>query len=240
MKMPYIKFYGRDWLSEQGLRLSSLSARGAWIDMLCWMATGDRHGYMERNGEPYTEDQIAMLIGTDKGTLKGLIEELKKNGVLSYDDRGCIYSRRLVNDMNKHDMAVESGKRGGSPVLNENSKTRTQNPEPTVSLRVPLKDTLKGDVSYSFDRCWKAYPDKSGSKHKALEAYKKANAKEADVMAGIDRYVKFVEFKRNNGFRELNYANGQTWFNQRRWETEYDCPAQVKKDRIGTVNGAVI
>jgi len=101
------------------------------------------------------------------------------------------------------------------------------------SASVSVSDS--GAIKDAFERCWKAYPDKSGSKHKAFQAYKQANAVEADVLAGIERYKKYVDIRRKDGFKDLKYANGQTWFNQRRWEAEYECVKSVSDDEAALI-----
>jgi len=87
-----------------------------------------------------------------------------------------------------------------------------------------------------FDRLWSAYPSKTGSKEKAKKAWEKWR-KDGDTvevaLAGIERYKKSVEHQRRNGFADLKYQNGQTFFNGRGWATEWsvdDKSAQSKAE----------
>lgn len=78
-------------------------------------------------------------------------------------------------------------------------------------------------VLTDFEVAWKAYPDKGGSKGKALEAYKKhrkAGDTQEQVLAGIERYKAYVTAKREAG-QDLNWRNGQTFFNQHNWRDEW-------------------
>lgn len=87
-----------------------------------------------------------------------------------------------------------------------------------------------------FDRLWSAYPSKTGSKEKAKKAWEKWRRDGDTVemaLAGIERYKKSVEHQRRNGFADLKYQNGQTFFNGRGWATEWsvdDKSAQSKAE----------
>lgn len=161
MKMPYIKFFTRDWLNEPRLRLCSPAARGLWIDLICLMAGSEKHGYLVHNGRPFTDSELSILISVDKDTVKGLLNELKSQGVCSVDDKGCIFSRRLVADESKRAKASESGKRGGNPALLYSLPTLksgediTQNPEPTDGLTTPLKGLVS--KSADFLAIWQSF-----------------------------------------------------------------------------------
>jgi len=143
MRMPYIKFYVRDWMMSVDLRRCSYAARGLWIEMLCLMSM-DRYGYLEHNGEAIKEAELESLTmgisERDKGGVNPLLEELEQHGVFSRDENGCIYSRRMVQDEEKRRMFEEYGKEGGNPKLKkriqkeDKKEPRTQNPEPTLGL----------------------------------------------------------------------------------------------------------
>ncbi len=96
--MPFCKFFPRDWLSDFQLRGCSLAARGLWADMLCLMAMSDRRGYLEENRKPMLPAQLARRIGAKLAEVKRLLAMLEQAGVFSRDDKGVIYSRRMVDD----------------------------------------------------------------------------------------------------------------------------------------------
>jgi hypothetical protein len=116
MKMPYIKFYPRDWLASLDVRGCSYAARGLWIDMLCIMAGNARYGYLEQNGKQMTADDLERITMGERDTVKGLLAELEQAGVFSRDDKGCIFCRRLIRDMEKHEIFSEFGKRGNKRI----------------------------------------------------------------------------------------------------------------------------
>jgi len=93
----------------------------------------------------------------------------------------------------------------------------------SMEANQPTKKPAKPEeFSDDFKACWKAYPDKSGSKYKAWLAFQKAGATKEIVLPSIEKYIAHVEEKRRNGFPGLNYKNGDTWFIQRGWLTEYE------------------
>lgn len=137
--VPFIKFYPSDWLSEESLRLVSVAARGLWIDLLCLMAKNERRGYLELNGgvNP-TPTQLARLVGVPANEVEALLTELKQAGTCSIDEKGVLFSRRLVRDTELYNQAVSYGKKGGNPRLTRRVKT-------------PVKVMPKGSSQPSLD-----------------------------------------------------------------------------------------
>lgn len=89
-----------------------------------------------------------------------------------------------------------------------------------VCVSVSDNSLSKGDARGDFERVWERYPDKSG-KAKAREAWIKAKVSVDETIAGIDRYVAYVEARRKGGFADLKYQNGSTWFRSQGWESEW-------------------
>ena len=72
-----------------------------------------------------------------------------------------------------------------------------------------------------FEIIWKEYPSKKG-KDKAFKSYEKAikaGVTDEIILDGIRRYNREIKAK---GTDKQFIANGSTWFNQKRWEDEYD------------------
>ena len=87
--------------------------------------------------------------------------------------------------------------------------------------KLPEKD-LKSD----FESIWKEYPNKKG-KAKAFTSYKKAIKDGVDnqtILNGINAYKKEIEIKRTD---PEYIAYGSTWFNQQRWEDDYQTNGKV-------------
>jgi len=97
VKLPWLKFYPADWLSDEALRGCSPAARGLWVDMICLMAKSKRHGYLMAGDSPMGAEHIARIFGESLETTSGLLVELAQAGVYSVEE-DCIFSRRMVKD----------------------------------------------------------------------------------------------------------------------------------------------
>jgi len=97
MKLPWIKFYVNDWLSDEAVRSCSLEARGLWIDMLALMSKSEDHGHLLIGGRPASADQLARIVGISPQKITELMDELYAAGVFSFS-KDVIISRRMVKD----------------------------------------------------------------------------------------------------------------------------------------------
>ena len=72
-----------------------------------------------------------------------------------------------------------------------------------------------------FELIWKKYPRKEGKK-KAFASYKRAlknGVTDEDIMEGLEKYNQYIKKEKT----ERKYiAHGSTWFNENRWQDEYD------------------
>ena len=97
MKLPWIKFYASDWLSDEAVRSCSVEARGLWIDMISLMAKSEIHGHLLIGGKPARAEQLARIVGLTTERTMQLMDELHSSGVFSFD-KETIISRRMVKD----------------------------------------------------------------------------------------------------------------------------------------------
>lgn len=77
-------------------------------------------------------------------------------------------------------------------------------------------------TSERFEVLWKEYPKKQGKK-KALTYYKRAiknGVTDEVIMQGIEDYKKYLDLEKNKGWR--NPMDGSRWFNEERWNDEFD------------------
>jgi len=114
MKLPWIKFYPGDWLSDEALRSCSVEARGLWVDMICLMAKSEIHGHLLIGGKPARSEQIARIVGLLPQRAMELMDELNASGVFSFHQE-TIISRRMVKDeqLRKSDAVRQMRKRHG-------------------------------------------------------------------------------------------------------------------------------
>src|ERR1700733_3409314 len=113
--LPWMKFEVMAWLSEPGLKLCSLAARGLWIDLLGNMHFAVPYGHLVISGVPVADRDIAGLVGRPHSEVSKALAELEMRRVISRTPEGVIYSRRMVRDKAKADADSTSGKRGGNP-----------------------------------------------------------------------------------------------------------------------------
>ena len=115
MKLPLLKFYPSDWLSDEALRGCTPAARGLWVDMICLMAKSKRHGYLLAGDKPMTAEHLARIFGQSLETTSELLVELAQAGVYSMDN-DTIFSRRMSKEEHrrKSDRDRQFRKRHGS------------------------------------------------------------------------------------------------------------------------------
>lgn len=116
---PSLQFYPDDWLSDPGVRMSSLAARGLWIELLCMMWRSPVRGYLlisNSSGEyvPLDAARVARAVGEDGEQVQAAFDELEENGVFSRDGRGWIYCRRMVRDWEHAQERQARGKRAAA------------------------------------------------------------------------------------------------------------------------------
>jgi hypothetical protein len=117
MKRPSFQFYPGDWLMDSALRVVSVGARGAWMDMLCLMHQADPYGHLKVNGKVILPANLARMIGATLPEAEGFLAELEEAGVFSRGDDGCIFSRRMIRDEQLRQVRAAGGKLGGNPKL---------------------------------------------------------------------------------------------------------------------------
>ncbi len=143
MKLPWIKFFVADWLSDEALRSCSVEARGLWADMICLMAKSDRHGYLLIGGKPARGEQLARICGLTPQRTSELMDELHASGVFSFDQE-TIISRRMVKDeqLRKSDANRKMRMRHGD-VQKMSSKCPTESPGQKLEARSQKLDNTR-------------------------------------------------------------------------------------------------
>lgn len=126
MKRPSFQFYPGDWLRDTALRSVSVSARGAWSDMLCLMHEGTPYGHLKVGSKVILPVNLSRMIGLTLEETERLIAELEEAGVFSRTAEGCIYSRRMVRDEEIREKRAKGGILGGNPALKVNGKVTTK------------------------------------------------------------------------------------------------------------------
>lgn len=160
MKLPWIKFFPSDWLSDESLRSCSIGARGLWMDLLAMMAKSNTHGFLLIGGSPASVEQISRIIGEDPQTTRKLLEELEANGVFSRDEKNVVFSRRMRRDeaVRESDRERQIRHRAKTPEPKKECPKRDiapKNKKPTREEWLEYANTIKGwnagDAEKAFD-----------------------------------------------------------------------------------------
>lgn len=103
-------------MKDADVRRCSLFARGLLVDLLCLCFDSKRRGVLcEADGvTPWSNDDIVnALTGGSREQLLAALEEIERKGVLSRDENGCLYSRRMVRDEEIRIERAKAGSAGG-------------------------------------------------------------------------------------------------------------------------------
>jgi hypothetical protein len=140
--------------------MCSPGAQALWMRMLCVCAKAD--GYLMIAGKKLNADDMATQTGWPAEEVRKWWAELAKWEVFSVEGRGKVYSRKMVKDQRKAEIARENGKNGGNPNLRKCSTSdASDNQEPT-KLPGSLPDTIsqkEGDADASLSDCDPTRPD---------------------------------------------------------------------------------
>ena len=111
-KLPYMQFYPSDWLAD--CQILSLSARGAWQTIICKAWNPSCRGVVA-----LSLPSMGRLLGCPIGEAREVLQELKELDIAGVDfegDQVTVTCRRVAREWEKtaekHQKAVESGKRG--------------------------------------------------------------------------------------------------------------------------------
>lgn len=183
---------------------------------------------------------FANLYGVSNVSISKWINQLVKQGYLTSEMQYKEGSKeilhrylRIVSDPIKEKFNTPPTK-VNDPIKDKFKDNNTvNNTVNNIYNKQPGDDSSnKSELETDFEKLWQLYPNKKG-KAKALTAYKKAikdGVTNKQIQDGIVNYKKEIEIKRTS---PEFIAHGSTWFNNRRWEDDYDIPKP-----LGHVNEA--
>lgn len=187
-------------------------------------------------------DEVAKHSKDGVRVLRGGLSELEEYG----------YLKRTMHHADGHfsGMSWELSDIGAFPVMHKtcptekavNSKTcpaekstlqnKNNTKEKLITKQKDNKPSEK-EIQEDFEKLWKLYPNKKGKKN-AFAAYKRAVKKDVtnkEIQDGIVKYKKQIEVQ---GTEPRFIAQGSTWFNQERWNDEYDTKSvPVRRNSYG-------
>ena len=130
---PSFQFYPKDWLTDIGLKMCSLEAKGLWIDLLCYMFFAPIRGSLTYNkthnkthNKPITNDNkvitnldnkaITKLTGENEEKINALMKELEENQVIEKLQNGMRINRKMYYGAQQSDriseLRAEAGRKG--------------------------------------------------------------------------------------------------------------------------------
>ena len=130
-KMPFLQFYPADWAADT--RILSLSARGAWLELICAMYVRGRTDTV--SGTP---ERLAGLIGCTKDEFLSALEELKSNDIADIEECNGVVTvtcRRFREEKNEREKTNSRVKK-----FRETQMKRDCNGE--------SNESVTGDISY--------------------------------------------------------------------------------------------
>ncbi|QMU30498.1 hypothetical protein [Adhaeribacter radiodurans] len=246
-KRPSFQFYPSDWLRDTALRTCSITARGLWMDMLCFMHEGSPYGYLRVNQKIIQPGQLAVMVGLPlKDTIKCL-QELEVAGVYSKDESGAIYSRRMIKDEYLRNIRAKAGSKGGtSNLLKQNVKQKTkqkvkqtakQNATPSTSSSFSSSNSnskknieLENTAKKMFEEARLSYKGRKRGLETEWENFRaKYPSQYLDLCPALQTAVNALHIwhqeaevykAKDPKFFIPALPNFVTWINNRKWEEE--------------------
>ena len=164
-----------------------------------------------------TEDDLRVLVS--KGYIKVLNEDLVTY-ITDWTEHNKIRADRKIDSMYKElllqvnpDVQLLEPKERAD--RKKGDGTSQGQPMDGIGKDRLGKENINNIYSLEdYEEIWELYPNKKGKSQflkkidKLLNTYSKEQ-----ITRCIDRYIKDVDVRRKNGFKELKYQNGSTFFN---------------------------
>ena len=97
----WFQFDINSWKGDINLQECTLGARGFWLEIILLMQRSERYGYLILNGKPMTVTQMATHTNSKKYQVVRYLRELEIKNVISKDENGVIFSRRMIREAEK-------------------------------------------------------------------------------------------------------------------------------------------
>jgi hypothetical protein len=151
--LPWLQFYPSDWLSDS-VAGCCLGAQGLWLRMLFVAHNSQRYGYLEADGKPIPDEQLARRCGcASVEEYRNLLAELSSAGVPARTTDGVIYSRRMVRDQEERSGAADRQRKHRShasvtPLSQGEVRSQNQKSETEVKKEAPATPSLSFSGQY--------------------------------------------------------------------------------------------
>lgn len=220
----------------------------AWLKLLCLAGQVNDGGAVYFTEEiPYTEQMLSSQFGMPLATIQLALNTFEQFGMIEIIDNILRISNweKYQNEEQLQKIREQTRER----VARYRENKRLESCNATVALQERYSNATEEDIEEDkekeeekdnyivqqvgrdrfkphqleteFETLWKEYPRKEG-KQKAFTAYQRARRDGAsfeEVFEGIKRYKEQIRAK---GTSPEYIAMCQTWFNQKRWQDEYE------------------
>jgi hypothetical protein len=215
VKRPSFQFYPSDWLRDAKLRLVSVSARGLWIDLLCWMHDLQPYGHLALNGEAIPDEKAAVMCGVPLPVYRRLVAELLAADVAARSPTGALYSRRMDRDAQTRIARGIAGHMG--------QQARQQLTQQFAEDEKEEEESHTSSTPDGFDAAWAIYPKRpNNSKERARKAWEARIREGCDpnaILEGLRRYAGYCRRQRTD---PQYIKQASTFFGpDHHWENDY-------------------
>jgi len=223
----------RDFFKRHDIRIIEAMPNGKdyilfYLKLLC--ESVDHEGRLRFSENiPYNAQMLATITDTNKDTVDAAVKLFTELGMMEMLDDGTLYMtecERMIGSAADNDHALRQARyRERQKLLNAPSVTEnvTERHASVTESDESKSKSKRENNNYTaeFEEVWQAYPRKE-RKNDALKAYvaaRKAGEGKDTILAGIARYKAKIAAEKT----EPRYiAQGGTWFNQRRWQDDYE------------------
>lgn len=203
-----------------------------WFKLLALAGKVNQSGLLfMSNRIAYTPEMLAAIFSREEKTVEMALGVFQKYGMIHVEDNQII----AISNWEKHQNAdgmervreqtrlrvaryKEKQQLIASNVTANVTLTQGNATEIEQELEIELdKEKIKDDhLQSDCELVWAAYPEKLGKAEamKKIPKLIKQHGKDALIVA-VERYVSHVQHQRRNGFKDLKYMHGRTFFNGR-------------------------
>lgn len=160
MGLPYSKFFWGDYLNAT--RVLSLEAKGAWMDVLCYIADSDTPGEVG-----YKIESWARLLGCGKAKLKRIFSEINEQKVGEiFEKNGKIYAKnnRILDDYHDYIKRISDASAAGK----RSSKIKRKLLQIKGTIATSVDTTVDTTVEDSLSNSFNDHPNGSATNQKPV------------------------------------------------------------------------
>lgn len=221
----------RDFFKRHDIRIIESMPNGKeyilfYLKLLC--ESVDHDGNLRFSDQiPYSEEMLSTITNTNIDIVRSAINIFTQLGMMDIFDDGTFFMNeveRMIGSAANNDNANRQRRfreRQKALALSDSYDSVTKNNESKSKSKSKSKNNNMANLEDEFEQLWSIYPNKKGSKKKALEAYKRARQKGTsfdDVQKGINDYVLYIKTER---IEKQFVKHGSTFFSQNAWEATW-------------------